>query len=154
MEFMHYNATKKKLTIDAAYRSPICDMVSFVHYKPYPCIWLSVGTQWKEWVKREGYRVDKYRFGHRVRVNGAKLIKIGNIKAMRKFTEKYGVKHRFDDDVTIDLIDWALVIRDNLTKSGILVMVNNMVSKLEYHHWVRIFDVDSAALWDARCLIV
>lgn len=170
MEFIHYNSTRKKLVIDPTYKSIISASDSWIHFKPQPCIWLSVGRAWKDFMADfSPEHKARYRFAHRVHVDTSKLIVIKSIRDLNAFEKLYGVKVKCekypDGGVTCwggyqTLIDWAFVIHDNPDKSGILVLLEEIRGKIKVSslrhkrsYWIITFDVDSAALWDSAALL-
>lgn len=108
-------------------------------------LWYSVGNEWAEWCKSEGFRDTDAQTCYRLEVDESKILRLTTPEEILAFTAEYSIGTEFWG------IDWARLAGEY---GGIEIAPYSW--ELRYDNrtsWYYTWDVASGCLWDPEALV-
>jgi hypothetical protein len=138
-----------------------------VSWKPHG-LWFAVGDEWLQFMKKNGFWMNKYNYLYEIEVDMEKVYVIHNLSSLQSFSKTYAKHSKYVSDIegvlTTTNIDWDKFTKD--TKySGIIIEPN--FKKLYWKHlhklhhietffknieWYVTWDVSSGSVWNSKCV--
>ena len=134
-DFIHYGTAP----LQAIRSIPVDDQP--IDFKPKG-LWLSVGSEWKEWANRESFEIGDVQTRIKLRAD-ANIVRIENEDQFDAFDAKYGTQWH-----GTDMINWQKVAKDY---QGIVIAPYLWGRRME-PMWYYTWDVASACIWDANAI--
>jgi hypothetical protein len=167
----HLNRVMKpyKFYIFSPYKIDIFDADNHNNVSPKPRgLWFAVGDEWLQFMKKNGFWMNKYNYLYEIEVDMEKLYSIHNLSSLQSFSKNYATNSKYVLDIegvlTTTNIDWNKFTKEN-KYSG--VIINPNFKKIYWKHlhklhhvetffknieWYVTWDVASGAVWNSNCV--
>lgn len=114
-------------------------------------LWVSDGSDWKDWCLQESFEEEHLRFASRVELMpDASILRLESYSALSRFTEAYRKDNQLTSNYTLREIDWPAVAD---AYSGILIMPYQWEARLAQNtFWYYGWDVSSGCIWEPTAI--
>ncbi len=127
-------------------------------YKPRGCLWLSCGSAWLRWLRREEMDEweERYRSRFEVELDTSRVICLRTRRDIAAFDARFGVskpgKMEDGERYTTRVVAWDRVRTETGAAGVAFIYTRRRISRWPVVHWYTTLDVCSAAVWDMNAV--